>query len=1020
MSRPRRSHLAPAAAILGAAALAASASAVIPASENFEGYPAQCLASQPVFSGTIPGSPPAWWVQSGGEYRAGDNTAGLVVPVGSGCHGIPSATGSGHAEVYPRFDYNLNGGFEDYHRYGGGQTANPGYIYSVKQDIYLHPDWTYRSPQGGAGAEDDFWYNSSVRDSTTGDYLTESSLRMNVTDNFPFDATKEYSFHVNGNAVGSLWRTTTPGWYTFETIFVPQGAQLFTRTRVWNVAHTQLLADSGNVLSWNNADGTKLGGNGASFFFYVHPNLADNAGRKFVAIDNVSVGPPIEPAELSLTAPDTCIAAGEQLEVHIDLTRLVSPGSVVGGQFFLQYDKNALQFVSANPGNPPFQNEIYEVVDQSNGAIDYATGVIVGPGPGTNVTPSTMAVLRFNVLQNSCSTAADLVKFRARPSPLPPTRVTNSSGSDLAVNTNDLPSLRLDQSAPSIAAPPSVTMDADAGLCTATLKVVNTFSAPVSTCANPAPNCFYADRYPPAGFQSDPFNGGTLKHSISAADSAANRPPTYSSTFYNTQGRGFDTNLPVGGTLAIDLWIPSSWQTSVRRADIWGVGHDSQDSSNLSYPIIGFTSNDPNDALNPTPANPTPRYRVWDDINGVWIDLATPVTYNAWHRLSITLTATDWVYKIDNAVVATQPNSGTVRIGSAIIQAYNFGQSYDVFWDNFLFGPAGPVATDNCTVAAVTYTRSDSTMMSPKTLADPFPTGVTTVTWTATDSCGNSSSANQTVTVNAVNNVDTVVELEGVSAGPFTRCITFTLTGAGCTGPVTVDVPVTFTAGTGSASFQVPCGLYSCITAKDRLHTLRSTDQNNFGISGVRYASDFTGADKLLGGNLNGDYYIDILDFGVLVGQYGTNPGANTTCSTSAPHADISGDGTVGSGDYTYIQQHFLALNEADCCSNVLRLAPPVERISVRELRATGRADLAKADLNADGWLDAQDMAWFAAHGGLPKASDFNRDGEVSIHDIFDFLTAWFNADLRADVNLNNANDILDIFQFLNAWFAGV
>ncbi|MCA1636423.1 MAG: HYR domain-containing protein [Acidobacteria bacterium] len=52
-------------------------------------------------------------------------------------------------------------------------------------------------------------------------------------------------------------------------------------------------------------------------------------------------------------------------------------------------------------------------------------------------------------------------------------------------------------------------------------------------------------------------------------------------------------------------------------------------------------------------------------------------------------------------------------------------------------------AADNCSVASIVGVRSDG-----QPLGAPYPGGVTTITWTASDASGNSSSAVQTVTVN--------------------------------------------------------------------------------------------------------------------------------------------------------------------------------------------------------------------------------------------------------------------------------
>ena len=53
-----------------------------------------------------------------------------------------------------------------------------------------------------------------------------------------------------------------------------------------------------------------------------------------------------------------------------------------------------------------------------------------------------------------------------------------------------------------------------------------------------------------------------------------------------------------------------------------------------------------------------------------------------------------------------------------------------------------PTVTDNCGGGQITGVRSDNLPIS-----DPYPLGQTTITWTATDACGNVSSVIQTVTI---------------------------------------------------------------------------------------------------------------------------------------------------------------------------------------------------------------------------------------------------------------------------------
>jgi hypothetical protein len=50
--------------------------------------------------------------------------------------------------------------------------------------------------------------------------------------------------------------------------------------------------------------------------------------------------------------------------------------------------------------------------------------------------------------------------------------------------------------------------------------------------------------------------------------------------------------------------------------------------------------------------------------------------------------------------------------------------------------------------------------------------------------------------------------------------------------------------------------------------------------------------------------------------------------------------------------------------------------------------------------------------------ADYNRDHEVDIQDIFDFLNGWFAGDPAADLD-GDGLSTQDIFSFLNSWFLG-
>lgn len=521
-----------------------------------------------------------------------------------------------------------------------------------------------------------------------------------------------------------------------------------------------------------------------------------------------------------------------------------------------------------------------------------------------------------------------------------------------------------------VSVPDDVTVNAEAGSCSATVDVYQAvaigFDVAPTLSPTQMPGVWYTDRYAPYGFTSEFFDGDDrLKHSIDASDCSPCRPGGFGGAFYDTQGRKYDT--PGTTSMSIDLYVPAAWATTDRRmAGFWGTAFNAGNAISL-YPIVEFTSDGSN-----------PRFRVWpaDPIGGGWIDIGLPTgfVYDDWYTLEISINGNQVTLSAGDATYTLAANN-SVEIGNVILQGYNntAGVTYDIYWDDFLYAQL-PMAVDNCDAAPViTYERSDNPIL---TLSDPFPSGTTTITWTATDACGNFSTDTTTVTVNAVNEFVVDVELLNVDAGPFTRCITFRFQGPGGA-TATVSETMTFTNGLASATIDVPCGNYTCVDARDTLHTLATSQ--TLAISGTQYTADLTGAFGLVGGNLNDDAYIDILDFGIYVGQFNADYGtADTNCTTVGPHADISGDGLVTTADFTFITTNFLEFSDVCPVQAMMgglvtrpgtsfsgaaqagtRIAGPVTRISVRELHQQGLGSLAIADLNGDGWLDEFDVIAF-------------------------------------------------------------
>ncbi len=337
--------------------------------------------------------------------------------------------------------------------------------------------------------------------------------------------------------------------------------------------------------------------------------------------------------------------------------------------------------------------------------------------------------------------------------------------------------------------------------------------------------------------------------------------------------------------------------------------------------------------------------------------------------------------------------------------------------------PGFATATDNCTPIPdllIEWVRSDG-----QGLLDPYAAGTTTIDWTATDLCGNATTLTQTIVVDPSNVVDVLVELQpNVESGPFDRCVRFELFPAGGGAAVVVEETITFTGGLGTVSLSVPCDLYDCVTAGDDLHTLRRTDDDDFGIVGTVYMADFTSTgslddDSLIGGNANGDTFIDIIDFAVFITRWGETPGADTPCGTVGPHPDFSGSGEIDMGDFSFIQINFFESDDPACGARSLGpVAMPRDSITVAELVSVGLGRLAWADLDRDGVVDGEDMSAFL--GGARPLGRADLDGSltVDLDDMLIFVSGYAGGDAALDVDGSGRVDVGDLRGLINAFGA--
>ncbi len=251
-----------------------------------------------------------------------------------------------------------------------------------------------------------------------------------------------------------------------------------------------------------------------------------------------------------------------------------------------------------------------------------------------------------------------------------------------------------------------------------------------------------------------------------------------------------------------------------------------------------------------------------------------------------------------------------------------------------------------------------------------FPTGLSSFDCRATDDCGHEGSCRWSVQVDQLNAVQMSIELSpAVTPGPLQRCIEFDFYPTSCAGtPVSVSETIEFGLPfnlPGRADYlnvKIPAGRYSCVTARDPLHSLRST--SSLVISGGAYQATFEGdpslgGNWLVGGNLNGDGVIDLLDVEVFDAKRDTTEPADTPCGTAGPHGDINGDGRVNSLDLSFINNHFGRSDAAGCCEvgSTAVAEGPLLDVAVGDLQSLGLDTLATLDFNRDGRLALIDLA---------------------------------------------------------------
>ncbi len=210
---------------------------------------------------------------------------------------------------------------------------------------------------------------------------------------------------------------------------------------------------------------------------------------------------------------------------------------------------------------------------------------------------------------------------------------------------------------------------------------VQTFDTDPTLGASQAPGIWYTDRYNPAEFDSEFFDGDNRLHQrIDSADDSTGRPASQSGAFYDTQGRKYDVDTTY---MSIDLYIPTldylTDNVGSRFAGFWGTAIDGSalpGSGDISgYPIIEYKQQDDFAGAY--------GFSIWNGVD--WDDLnSSGIVHGEWYTLEMEMSGDDVMFSVGNILTHSVEYTGSVSFENVILQGYNHDSvDYDIYWDNF-------------------------------------------------------------------------------------------------------------------------------------------------------------------------------------------------------------------------------------------------------------------------------------------------------------------------------------------------
>jgi len=198
-----------------------------------------------------------------------------------------------------------------------------------------------------------------------------------------------------------------------------------------------------------------------------------------------------------------------------------------------------------------------------------------------------------------------------------------------------------------------------------------TFDAPLSG--------WTTDRRDPASFGITTISGNKV---LTIGIDGSQQDP---SSFYNYQGNAHAFPLSGGSqSYSIDQYVDTTaWAGQSINAGFWGVGVDGT-STVSAYPIIAYRQSDMG-------AFAAGYYSFDYQVTGDWEFLGA-ASSNAWNNLKIELTpGVGMAYSINGTQLGSTIDPATTNLSDVILNTYNFGNSYQVSYDNLSASSVTPL-----------------------------------------------------------------------------------------------------------------------------------------------------------------------------------------------------------------------------------------------------------------------------------------------------------------------------------------